>query len=66
MSETATAPALRNVYTAEQFASEILCGNRHPKWVQRMCRAKQIKSVARDPWLIPQAEALRFINGPTK
>lgn len=58
----ATETALRNVYTAEQFATEILCGNRSVEWVQDMCRAKRIKTVARKPYLIPQSEAIRFIS----
>lgn len=57
------ATQLRNVYTAEQFAAEILCGNRSVEWVQDQCRAKRIKWVARKPYMIPQSEALRFING---
>lgn len=53
---------LRNVYSAEQFASEILCGHHTAKWVQRECRFRRIKTVARRPYLIPQSEAVRFIN----
>lgn len=53
---------LRNVYTPEQFASEILCGNRKADWVRDQCKAKKIKAIARHPWLIPQSEAIRFIN----
>jgi hypothetical protein len=60
---TAPAPALRNVYTAEEFAAEILCGNRQPNWVRNQIKARQIKVVASKPYLIPQAEAARFING---
>lgn len=61
-----TTTAIRNIYTAEQFAAEILCGNRSTEWVQDECRAKRIKAVARRPYLIPQSEALRFINGGAK
>jgi hypothetical protein len=57
-----TAPALRNVYTCEQFATEVLCGNRSTEWVQDMCKARRIKHVARRPYLIPQSEAVRFIT----
>jgi hypothetical protein len=54
---------LRNVYTVQQFVTEILCGKHSPKWVRRMCRARRIKFVATRPWLIPMSEAIRFING---
>jgi hypothetical protein len=54
---------LRNVYTAEQFASEILCGHHTTAWVQRMCRVRRIKTVGTRPWLIPMSEALAHING---
>ena len=54
---------LRNVYTAEQFATEILCGNHTTAWVQRMCRVRRIKTVGTRPWLIPMSEALTYING---
>lgn len=61
---TTTAPApLRNVYTCEQFATEILCGNRHPNWVRNQIKAKKLKAVSAKPYLLPQSEALRFING---
>jgi hypothetical protein len=64
--EAVPAPApLRNVYTVEQFAAEVLQGNRHANWVRSECKAKRIKAVARRPWLIPQSEAVRFIT-PTK
>ena len=53
---------LRNVYTCEEFRTEILCGKRTAEWVQDQCRAKRIKTVARKPYLIPQSEAARFIN----
>lgn len=53
---------LRNVYSVAEFASEILCGKRTREWVQDQCRAKRIKTVARKPYLIPQSEAVRFIN----
>lgn len=62
-------PTLRNVYTCEQFAAEVLEGNRHPNWVRTQCQRKKIKTVAKHPWLIPQSEALRFIaptDGKTK
>ena len=58
---TTVAP-LRTVYTAEQFAAEILGGNRTREWVCDQCAAKRIKWVARKPYLIPQSEALRFIS----
>jgi hypothetical protein len=64
MSTTET--PLRRVYTVEQFVDEILCGNRSKWWVQDECRAKRIKWVARKPYLIPQSEALRFINPAAK
>ena len=54
--------ALRNVYSAEQFAGEILCGLHTTKWVQRQCKARRIRVVGRRPYLIPQSEAARFIN----
>jgi len=63
---TAAQPAtttLRPVYTAEQFAAEVLAGNRSREWVCDQCAQKRIKSVARKPYLIPQAEAVRFIEG---
>lgn len=55
--------SLRNVYTVEQFSAEVLGGNRLPNWVRKECRAKRIKAVTRRPYLIPQAEAVRFISG---
>ena len=57
---------LRNVYSAEQFAAEILCGHHTAKWVQRQCKARQIRVVGRRPYLIPQSEAARFINPASK
>lgn len=54
--------ALRNVYTCEQFAAEILCGNRSVEWVQDQCAAKKIKWVAKRPYIIPQSEAARFLG----
>ncbi len=54
---------LRNVYTAEQFAKEVLGGNHTTAWVQRMCRVRRIKTVGTRPWLIPMSEALTYING---
>lgn len=54
--------ALRNTYSVEQFAAEILSGNRLPAWVRKQCRLGRIKSVARHPYLIPQSEAVRFIS----
>jgi hypothetical protein len=53
---------LRNVYTVEQFAAEILCGNRHANWVRNRCQAKIIKTVTQKPFLIPQSEAMRMIT----
>lgn len=58
--------ALRNVYSVAEFAAEILCGKRTVEWVQDQCRAKRIKTVTRRPYLIPRAEAERFINPPSK
>lgn len=52
----------RNVYTTEQFRTEILCGNRSLEWVQDECKARRIKTVARKPFLIPQSEAIRFVS----
>lgn len=57
---------LRNVYSVAQFAAEILEGHRSAEWVQDQCRAKKIKTVTKRPYLIPQSEALRFINPPAK
>ena len=63
MNATPTAlHTLRNVYSAEQFAAEILCGQRSVEWVQDQCRMRRIKTVARRPWMIPQIEAVRFVN----
>ena len=53
---------LRSVYSAEQFAVEILGGHHTAKWVQRQCRERRIRVVGRRPYLIPQSEAVRFIN----
>ena len=64
MNQIQTAQPFRNVYTVAQFAAEILCGNRTEEWVQDQCRAKRIKTVARRPYLIPQSEAVRFVNPP--
>ncbi len=58
--------ALRNVYSVEEFRSEVLGGHRTAQWVQQQCRKKRIRTVARRPYLIPQSEAARFINPPTK
>lgn len=60
-------PSLRNVYTCEQFAAEILCGQHHPDWVRGQCRRGMkkrggIRTVGKRPWLIPQSEAIRFIS----
>jgi len=55
-------PPLRNVYSVEEFAAEILCGKRGAEWVRIQCRTKRIKTVTRRPWLIPQSEAARFIG----
>lgn len=52
---------LRNTYTVEQFAAEVMGGNRKPAWVRKQCRLGRVKAVARRPFLIPQSEALRFI-----
>ena len=57
-----TATQLRPVYSAAEFAAEILDGKRSVEWVQDECRAKRIKAVGRRPWLIPQSEAIRFTN----
>lgn len=59
---TATPQNLRPVYTVAQFAAEVLGGNRTEVWVRRKCRARRIAVVARRPYLIPQSEAVRFIN----
>lgn len=53
---------LRNVYTVEQFATEVLGGSRLPAWVRKQCRLKEIEVVASRPYLIPQSEAVKFIN----
>lgn len=58
---TTTPTALRPVYTARQFADEVLGGNHGPIWVRRQCKRRRISVVARRPYLIPQSEALRFI-----
>lgn len=57
-----TTTSLRNVYTTEQFASDVYCGNRTAEWVRKECRRKRIRTVARHPYLIPQSEALRVIS----
>jgi len=62
MNQIQPSQPLRNVYTCEEFAAEILCRNHTAQWVRIQCRAKRIKTVARRPWLIPQSEAARFIN----
>lgn len=59
---TATALQLRNVYTCEQFAAEVLCGNRHPNWVRDQIKKRKIKAMGGKPYMIPMSEALRFIN----
>lgn len=55
--------ALRNVYTVEQFATEILCGNLSADWVRDQIKAKKIKALTKKPVLIPMSEAARFISG---
>lgn len=57
-------PPLRNVYTAQQFATEVLCGNRSTEWVQDQCAKRNggIRWVARKPYLIPRTEAERFLG----
>ena len=62
MSTEALTP-LRNVYTAEQFAAEVLGGNLSAYWVREQVRAKKIKSITRRPVLIPMSEAQRMITG---
>lgn len=57
-----TTTDLRPVYNSEQFAAEVLGGQRSARWVANECRARRIKTVAKRPVLIPQSEALRFIN----
>jgi hypothetical protein len=61
---TASAPVLRNVYTCEQFAAEVYQGNRSAAWVRKECRKRKdgIRTVAKHPYLIPQAEALRVMG----
>ena len=54
--------ALRPVYNSDQFAAEILGGQRSARWVSNECRARRIKTVAKRPVLIPQSEAIRFIT----
>ncbi len=61
----ASTVALRTVYSAEQFATEILQGHRTARWVADECRYKRIKTVGARPWMIPRSEALRFIS-PTR
>jgi hypothetical protein len=53
---------LKNVYTPEEFAKEILCEHRSAKWVRAQCKAKKIKTVTSRPFLIPQLEAMRFLG----
>lgn len=60
---TLQSTALRPTYSVEQFAAEILGGHRSQKWVREQCRIRRIASVARRPWLIPQSEARRFMEG---
>jgi hypothetical protein len=61
-----TAATLRNVYSVEQFRVEVLGGHRSPKWVRLQIRTKKIRVVASRPYLIPQSEAVRFLNaGPS-
>lgn len=57
-----TATPLRTVYTVDEFAAEVLGGNRHPNWVRDQIKARKIRVVASRPYLIPQSEALRFIS----
>lgn len=57
---------LRPVYTAPQFAEEILGGNHTARWVREQCRVFAIKSVGRKPLLIPRSEAQRFMNPDAK
>lgn len=59
---TAALPVLRPVYTTDQFAAEVLGGNRKAVWVRRQCAARKIATVGRRPFLIPQSEAVRFIS----
>lgn len=58
---TTTTQQLRNVYTCEEFAKEVLCEKRTANWVRNQCHAKRIKTVGGKPYMIPQSEALRFI-----
>ena len=57
---------LRPVYSVSEFSAEILGGHRSEEWVRIQCKAKRIKTVTTRPYLIPQSEALRFINPATK
>ena len=57
---------LRPVYSVTEFATEILGGHRTAEWVRIQCHSKRIKTVTKRPYLIPQSEALRFINPPSK
>lgn len=54
---------LRNVYTVQEFAAEILCGKLSVEWVRDQVKAKKIRALSKRPILIPMAEALRFIQG---
>jgi len=57
--------ALRPVYSAKQFAEEVLQGNRCARWVQDQCRFgynKKVKTAPGSPYMIPRSEAERFIN----
>lgn len=56
-----TTTTLRNVYSCEQFAAEVLGGLRTAKWVRGQCASRRIRVVARRPFIIPQSEAARFI-----
>ena len=54
---------LRNAYTTDEFAVEVLAGKRKPEWVRKQCRLGKIKTTGKRPFMIPQAEAVRFIGG---
>jgi hypothetical protein len=58
----ATAPALRNTYTVQQFAAEILCGHLSAEWVRDQIAARKIKALTKRPILISQGEAMRFLG----
>jgi hypothetical protein len=65
VSRTSSQPTFRNVYTADQFSKEILCGNLSAEWVRDQVAAGKIKSVAQRPVLISQVEAMRFLGMET-